>query len=54
MFLTTNRVRDFDDAIQSKITLAEKYETLESRYKKVSLDELLEEGRNGQWSGEIY
>ena len=28
MFLTTNRVRDFDDAIQSRITLAVKYEAL--------------------------
>ena len=28
MFLTTNRVRDFDDAIQSRITLALRYEPL--------------------------
>ncbi|KAI4131516.1 MAG: hypothetical protein LQ341_006356 [Variospora aurantia] len=28
MFLTTNRVRDFDDAIQSRITLAVRYEPL--------------------------
>ena len=28
MFLTTNRVRDFDDAIQSRITLALRYELL--------------------------
>lgn len=28
MFLTTNRVRDFDDAIQSRITLALKYGSL--------------------------
>ncbi len=28
MFLTTNRVRDFDDAIQSRITLAVRYDPL--------------------------
>ena len=34
MFLTTNRVRDFDDAIQSRITLALKYGSLSLTIRK--------------------
>ncbi len=46
MFLTTNRVRDFDDAVQSRITLGLRYETLAFDTRRTVWDSLLKRASN--------
>jgi hypothetical protein len=49
MFLTTNRVLDFDDAFQSRIHLAVRYEELDSTRRAKVWGNLLMKVKSGTW-----